>query len=137
MTTYHNTLTPKPIGGGNFRSLTSEKHNTVKGSCAHTMRMAALVAFLGIASTLMAHSAVEPASAEPQDTAKVYVCTGSAAYAYHTHRDCRGLNRCTATIRQITVKEAKKQGRKFCGYCRRSIAIRKDGAKVTKSNEVI
>lgn len=78
---------------------------------------------------------------EPQDTAKVFICTGSAAYAYHTHRDCRGLNRCTATIRTTTAKAAKKEGRKFCGYCKRrhsarTIELRSD-KKVTKSEDVL
>lgn len=76
---------------------------------------------------------------EPADTAKVYVCTGSASYAYHTHRGCPGLNKCTATIKTMTVKDAKKEGRKFCGYCRgNKPALRlRDDKKVTKSEDVM
>lgn len=82
--------------------------------------MAALVAFLSIATAAYA--------TEPKDTARVYVCTGSMAYAYHTHRECRGLNRCTATIKQTTAKAARKEGRKFCGICSKTFYIGKEGA---------
>lgn len=116
------------IGGGKNYVINFLGHNYQGQLCA-AVRVAALAAFLMIGTTIHA--------SEPQDTTKVFICTGSAAYAYHTHRSCPGLNRCTATIRETTVKEAKKEGRKFCGYCRRSIAIRKDGKKVTKSNEII
>ena len=48
----------------------------------------------------------------------VYVCTGGSAYAYHCNRGCRGLNRCGASIRYVTLSEAYSMGRsKPCGWC--------------------
>lgn len=119
------------IGGGNFRSfdcVSSVSHNR------HRAVMRTLVCIAALFASLSVHAQ------EPQDTAKVYICTGSAAYAYHTHRDCRGLNKCTATIRTTTAKSAKKEGRKFCGYCKRrpakTMQLRSDKV-VTKKEDVL
>lgn len=112
------------FGGGNF--LTSNTNRTQYSRRAATIAMAVVAAFLAS----MPVSAQRP---EPKDTDSVYVCTGSAAYAYHTRQECQGLQRCTATIKHTTVKEARREGRKFCGYCRKvAIPIRKDKQVTTK-----
>lgn len=49
---------------------------------------------------------------------KVYVCVSSGAYAYHYTRDCKGLNRCTHTIKAVTETEAiNTYNRKKCKVC--------------------
>lgn len=118
----HNNL----IGGGKFLIFNYLRHNFLQGQSCAKVRVAALAAFL--MAGIGAHAA------EPQDTAKVYVCTGSASYAYHTNHNCEGLQQCNATIRETTAKEARKQGRKYCGYCRKTtIRIRPEKeADVTK-----
>lgn len=51
---------------------------------------------------------------------KVFICTGGHAYAYHNNRRCKGLNRCKAEIRYVSLAKAKATGRKKrCGYCYR------------------
>lgn len=137
MKPFSNSLNIRLIGGGKSLGLPQNNHIQNQGQLCARMRMTALVAFFTLASTVMAQSAEKTVTSEPQDTAKVFVCTGPTAYACHLIQDCDGLQKCNGTIKRITVKEAKKQGRKLCGYCRRSIAIRKDGEKVTKSNEII
>ena len=61
------------------------------------------------------------ASPSPISTeAKVYVCVGGSAYAYHSNRDCRGLNNCRHEIIEVTVTDAiKKYRRKECRICYR------------------
>ena len=46
-----------------------------------------------------------------------YICTGPSAYSYHTNPDCRGLNRCSALIRKVSLSEAEEMGRSACGIC--------------------
>lgn len=62
--------------------------------------------------------AFEAGSVQSTQTSKVWICTGSGAYAYHNNRACSGLNNCKATIIQVTEKEAiEKWGRKKCKKC--------------------
>ncbi|HWJ25513.1 MAG TPA: hypothetical protein VNS32_03165 [Flavisolibacter sp.] len=37
---------------------------------------------------------------------KVYVCDSRTSEAYHINKNCRGLNRCTHTIIEVTEKQA-------------------------------
>lgn len=56
-------------------------------------------------------------SSSPTQTSKVYVCVGGSAYAYHLKKECRGLNRCTHSIKEVTLQEAKETyKRKLCGW---------------------
>ena len=48
----------------------------------------------------------------------VYICTGSGAYAYHSNRNCSGLNNCKADIVTTSLSKAKKS-RKACNICYR------------------
>ena len=62
--------------------------------------------------------AFEAGSVQSTQTSKVWICTGTGAYAYHNNRACSGLNNCKATIIQVTEKEAiEKWGRKKCKKC--------------------
>lgn len=47
----------------------------------------------------------------------VYVCTGPNAKAYHTDEDCKGLERCSDDIKEMTEQEAIDMGRHLCHYC--------------------
>lgn len=48
---------------------------------------------------------------------KVAICTGPKAVKYHSKSDCRGLNRCSGSIRWITLEEAQKRHYKPCKIC--------------------
>ena len=47
----------------------------------------------------------------------VYICTGPQSKKYHKTKGCRGLNRCSASIIQISLSKAKSMGRGPCGIC--------------------
>ncbi|WP_281798523.1 hypothetical protein [Prevotella pallens] len=49
--------------------------------------------------------------------ATVYVCTGPKAKKYHATQTCRGLNRCSGSIRQLSVSSAKAKGFTPCRIC--------------------
>jgi len=49
--------------------------------------------------------------------AKVYVCQGSASYAYHASARCEGLAWCTSAVKPLTKSAAVKLGRRPCGRC--------------------
>jgi hypothetical protein len=48
----------------------------------------------------------------------VYICNSNGAYAYHSSKTCRGLNRCTHEILKVTLADAVKvYKRKPCKIC--------------------
>lgn len=47
----------------------------------------------------------------------VYICTGEGAYSYHRTKSCRGLNRCSASIKCVSKSHAESIGRTPCGIC--------------------
>jgi len=47
---------------------------------------------------------------------KVYICISAKAYAYHYSLNCRGIKQCTHEVKEISIKEALKLGKKACGY---------------------
>ena len=53
----------------------------------------------------------------PAAPPKVYICQGSASYAYHASARCEGLAWCTREVKPITKAEVVKLGRRPCGRC--------------------
>lgn len=56
----------------------------------------------------------------------VYVCTKSAAaYAYHTYKDCRHIERCWEEnhIKKMPVSEAKSMKRTLCKTCAKRTSV--------------
>lgn len=49
--------------------------------------------------------------------ATVYICTGPKATKYHATQTCRGLNRCSGSIRQLPVSSARSKGFTPCKIC--------------------
>lgn len=47
----------------------------------------------------------------------VYICTGSQSKKYHKTEDCIGLSKCSRSIEEMSIEEAKELGRTPCGYC--------------------
>lgn len=54
-------------------------------------------------------------AANTTDT-KVYICNSKGGKHYHWKKDCRGLSRCKAEIKEVTEKEATDSGKTLCGY---------------------
>jgi hypothetical protein len=53
----------------------------------------------------------------PPRPAPVYICQGSASYAYHVSSRCEGLAWCTRSVKPMTRAAAVKLGRRPCGRC--------------------
>jgi hypothetical protein len=47
---------------------------------------------------------------------EVYICISKNAKKYHLSETCRGLSKCKAQIKKVTLSEAQKQGKTLCGY---------------------
>ena len=52
-----------------------------------------------------------------KSTEYVYICTGPQAKSYHKDTNCMGLQSCSAEVEQVSIEEAKDEGRKPCRYC--------------------
>lgn len=53
----------------------------------------------------------------PAAPPKVYLCQGSASYAYHVSTRCEGLAWCTTSPKALSRAAAVKLGRRPCGRC--------------------
>lgn len=72
--------------------------------------------FLSLAFSTMSLDSC--ASYQSDSAHKVYICTGPGAYAYHEDSNCAlMMNRCTGTIKEISITKARKMKRKPCGKC--------------------
>lgn len=49
----------------------------------------------------------------------VYICTGPKARKYHSSQNCRGLNRCSGSIKSLSVSVAQSKGFTPCKICYR------------------
>jgi len=49
----------------------------------------------------------------------VYICTGPKARKYHSSQNCRGLNRCSGSIKSLSVSIAQSKGFTPCKICYR------------------
>lgn len=47
---------------------------------------------------------------------KVYICTGKGSKRYHYSKSCRGLSRCSNTVKMVTLEKAHAMGRTLCGW---------------------
>ena len=46
----------------------------------------------------------------------VFICDSQNAKKYHYVKDCRGLNACKASIKKLSLEDAKKLKRTLCGW---------------------
>jgi len=49
----------------------------------------------------------------------VYICTGPKARKFHSSPNCRGLNRCSGSIKSLSLSAAKSRGFSPCKICYR------------------
>ncbi len=47
----------------------------------------------------------------------VYICTGPQAKVYHRTDKCKGLNKCSGSVNQVTIKKAQSMKRRACKIC--------------------
>ena len=48
---------------------------------------------------------------------KVYVVMSNNAYAYHKTKDCSAVKKATHKVKEVSLEEAEKMGRKPCKIC--------------------
>lgn len=48
---------------------------------------------------------------------KVYICDSPGSVAYHAYRKCRGLQKCSHQILEVTVKDAISKNLRPCKIC--------------------
>lgn len=46
----------------------------------------------------------------------VFICDSKNGKKYHFSKTCRGLNACKASIKKLSLTEAKKIGKTICGW---------------------
>ena len=78
-------------------------------------RIAVILLSLCLASSV--HNKKPAVKSGTKSTVYVYVCTGDNAYAWHSSKTCRGLNRCSGDIIKITLSEAKERYERPCKIC--------------------
>lgn len=67
---------------------------------------------------IVAALAIAVALGAARPAATVYVCDSSGSVAYHSDKNCSGLNRCTHKIIAVTETEAiKTYGKRKCRKC--------------------
>lgn len=47
----------------------------------------------------------------------VYICTGPQAKVYHRTSKCKGLNKCSGNVKQVTIEKAQSMKRRACKLC--------------------
>ncbi|MGE4308921.1 hypothetical protein [Bacteroides sp.] len=52
-----------------------------------------------------------------EKAASMYICTGPKATVYHASKKCRGLNRCSGEVKEISLADAKEMKRRACKIC--------------------
>lgn len=48
---------------------------------------------------------------------EVYICTGPKARVYHNSSRCKGLRRCSGTIKKVSLEKARAMHRRPCRIC--------------------
>ena len=51
------------------------------------------------------------------NTGDVYICTGPRSKVYHKTDNCKGLRRCSGTVKKVDLSYAEKIGRRKCKMC--------------------
>lgn len=52
------------------------------------------------------------AISSPAADQKVYICTGPKSVCYHKTKTCSGLKKCSGQVKQVSLQEAEKMGRR-------------------------
>lgn len=81
------------------------------------IKIAVTVSFLFQTS----YSGIQPSFDDDKNTREaetmVYLCNSNTAKKYHYTENCRGLEKCTHSIIQVSLADAKsKYGRSLCGW---------------------
>lgn len=56
------------------------------------------------------------------ETKEVWVCFGKKSHAYHSNKECYGIQACKGKVRRMSLGEAVYMGRTPCHYCHKDVA---------------
>jgi hypothetical protein len=68
-------------------------------------------------SLLLASFTATNAEYNSVEQTKVYVVMSSSSYAYHKTKNCSAVKKATHEVKEVTLEEAQKMGRKPCKIC--------------------
>lgn len=94
---------------------TDELHQIIRPIMMFAMHVR-LVAGMLIMIVVLLSSMSSCASAEATGTDYVYICTGPKAKVYHHDKKCKGLSKCSGTVKSIHINEASGT-RRPCRMC--------------------
>jgi hypothetical protein len=87
-------------------------YQTMKKLLSGFALLLALTAAAPISTTI-----TPPAVASAAAESAVYVCMSKGSVAYHSSDRCAGLNRCTHTVKAMSVGDAQELGKRACQKC--------------------
>ncbi len=70
-----------------------------------------------ISLSLMLGNVFTESVSDNSNNSVVYICTGPKAETFHKRNDCRGLNKCSGSIKALSISKAKEMGRRACKIC--------------------
>ena len=83
-----------------------------------TKRIKAIASLLAFVFLLLAPTvSLNAGESITREQTKVYVVMSNTAHAYHLNKYCKGLKNATHPIKQVTLEEAQKMGRRPCKLC--------------------
>lgn len=75
------------------------------------------ILLLATAIFLVQTTYVPPKNVTNKAETYVYICTGPQSKRYHKTDNCKGLSRCSKTVKKVTVDKAIDLGRTKCKMC--------------------
>lgn len=83
------------------------------------MKLSPLILLLLMTTGVLFTSAAHPQKQlRTQEAVYVYICNSEGSVAYHSSKECKGLQKCSHTILTVTLEEAvNNYNRRECKIC--------------------
>ncbi len=82
------------------------------------MKRSLVLLLLLMTTGLLFTSAARPQKQLSKEVVHVYICNSEGSVAYHSSKECRGLQKCSHTILTVTLEDAvNKYNRRACKIC--------------------
>jgi hypothetical protein len=82
------------------------------------MKLRSLSLLLVVTAGVLFTSAARPQKQNAQEAVYVYICNSEGSVAYHSSKECKGLQKCSHTILTVTEEDAiSKYNRRACKIC--------------------
>jgi hypothetical protein len=70
------------------------------------MKLRSLILLLVVSAGVLLTSAARPKKQREKEAVYVYICNSEGSVAYHSSKECKGLQKCSHTILTVTQEEA-------------------------------